>query len=622
MDERIRLVLETLGVDNVRQATRALRDIAEATDSFEGELAQLSRTVREGVEADMERFLVTLKDGRKVWNDSAEGIRQLGEAAGKAAGGTSGGRGIRNIQGQNLLALSYAVDDLQYGFRAIINNIPQIVQAFGFGAGAAGAVSIAVIGINTALTLLQNLLGDTEAKLKPFKDVLDDFAKGMGASNLETQKLNAEIEKLAKQAAPGWFQDITDNLPKIREAIKAQQELAAMQKEDQAEKAKREEFDRRVEQERLDKEKAGQVGDALAGVGPDGQVGLAQRLARDKMGKARGELMDDQLAMMEAAGNFGDIRDPLFGMAVPFLNRGGTQLFSSGAKRRAEERRAAAKTKLETDMSFDNEEVRKRAESIAGGTIEKARAGDPRAIAEVEAISPEVADLIRFDAEDKAFQASLSDRSKAVAERNERRAKKDAELGKSMQALFRGQDSDAAIREGRAARGARRPAIEDFERAPVRPDRDPEAEAKAAQEAAIRNQVLGMADPAAMAAARMFQAAQAGPRRNQVMQQLEKRDRAMFASALMERGMAPGAADEAAAQSIAGGSDTFADFAALTGKSLKNNQRALEASVLFIQKQRADIEQIQMQQEMILQQLNLMNGNDRQQARPPARVRN
>lgn len=625
MDERIRLVLETLGVENVRQATKALRDIAEATDSFEGEMAQLAKTVREGVEAPMERFLVTLKNGQKVWNDSAEGIRFLGEAAGKAAGGT---KGIGNLQGQNLLALSYAVDDLQYGFRAILNNIPQLVQAFGFGAGAAGAVSIAVIGINTALTFFQSLIGDTEAKLKPFKDVLEEFAKGMGASNLEVQNLNNEIEKLAKQAAPGWLQDITGNLPKIRDAIQAQRELVAMQKEDQAEKAKREEFDKRIEQEGLNKDKAGQVADALAGMGPDGQVGLAKKLSKDKLGKARGELMDEQLAAMEAAGNFADVRDPLFGAAVPFLNKGGTQLFSSGAKRRAEERKAAAKAKLETSMSFDNEETRKRAESIAGGTIEKARAGDERAMAEIEAISPEVADLIRFDAEDKTFQQSLSDRSKAIANRNEVRARRAKELAGNPPIdpalLAQRQKEIADIAAGEKRLGQMRPNADEFDAEQNRrifAERQKQTTAMA-EEAAIRNEVLGIADPATMAAARMGQAAQAGPYRDRVLRQLEQRDRAAFTNAMMQRGMGRGAAEEAAAQSIEGGKDTFADFASAAGKSLKNNLRASEAAAMFMQKQQAEIEDVNMRLELLMQQLNQMNGNDRQQARPPARVRN
>lgn len=49
---------------------------------------------------------------------------------------------------QSLLQLGYAIDDIQYGFRGIVNNIPQIVTAMGGGAGLAGGVAIAAVAIN------------------------------------------------------------------------------------------------------------------------------------------------------------------------------------------------------------------------------------------------------------------------------------------------------------------------------------------------------------------------------------------------------------------------------------------------------------------------------------------
>ena len=55
---------------------------------------------------------------------------------------TSAGAGL------GLSQLAYAVDDVQYGFNAIVNNIPQIVMGLGGGAGVAGAVGIAAVAIN------------------------------------------------------------------------------------------------------------------------------------------------------------------------------------------------------------------------------------------------------------------------------------------------------------------------------------------------------------------------------------------------------------------------------------------------------------------------------------------
>lgn len=49
---------------------------------------------------------------------------------------------------QGMLQLGYAIDDLQYGFRSIVNNIPQLVLGMGGTAGLAGAVAIAAVAVN------------------------------------------------------------------------------------------------------------------------------------------------------------------------------------------------------------------------------------------------------------------------------------------------------------------------------------------------------------------------------------------------------------------------------------------------------------------------------------------
>ena len=49
------------------------------------------------------------------------------------------------------MALSNAVQDVQYGFGGIVNNIPQIITGLGMGMGVAGAVQIAAVGIQFLL---------------------------------------------------------------------------------------------------------------------------------------------------------------------------------------------------------------------------------------------------------------------------------------------------------------------------------------------------------------------------------------------------------------------------------------------------------------------------------------
>jgi hypothetical protein len=55
------------------------------------------------------------------------------------------------------LYLSQAIEDAQYGFSAIVNNIPMIVMAMGGTGGLAGAVSILAVGANIALNHWESL---------------------------------------------------------------------------------------------------------------------------------------------------------------------------------------------------------------------------------------------------------------------------------------------------------------------------------------------------------------------------------------------------------------------------------------------------------------------------------
>ncbi len=50
--------------------------------------------------------------------------------------------------GRGLGQLAYAIDDVQYGFAAIVNNIPQIAMGLGAGAGVAGTLGILAVAIN------------------------------------------------------------------------------------------------------------------------------------------------------------------------------------------------------------------------------------------------------------------------------------------------------------------------------------------------------------------------------------------------------------------------------------------------------------------------------------------
>lgn len=78
-------------------------------------------------------------------------------AIASAAIGKSFGPG--SSAGMGLLYLGQTVDDLQYGFRAIVNNIPQVVMAMGGGAGLAGAVGVIAVVTNQVIQHWEELEG-------------------------------------------------------------------------------------------------------------------------------------------------------------------------------------------------------------------------------------------------------------------------------------------------------------------------------------------------------------------------------------------------------------------------------------------------------------------------------
>ena len=66
--------------------------------------------------------------------------------------------------GMGLMALGNAVDDLQYGFRSVVNNIPQMLYLMGASGGVAGAASIAAVAVNQLLQHWEQLADAMKAQ--------------------------------------------------------------------------------------------------------------------------------------------------------------------------------------------------------------------------------------------------------------------------------------------------------------------------------------------------------------------------------------------------------------------------------------------------------------------------
>lgn len=110
---------------------------------------------------------------------------QKGEQAGKkiAAGSCQGTAAVKNMGGGALQA-AYFFDDLQYGIKGVMNNIPSLVMGFGGSMGLAGALSIATL----AGAKLYDWLGASA-------DKSDELAKKQKQANKELAEFLRDAER-------------------------------------------------------------------------------------------------------------------------------------------------------------------------------------------------------------------------------------------------------------------------------------------------------------------------------------------------------------------------------------------------------------------------------------------
>ena len=182
-------------------ATAAQNAVAEIEKRFGGVDSVVAR-VDKGIVAfhrDLQDLNAAIaKGGPNVAHYQRELERLSGTMSGSGGGGRggAGGGGGRNV-GQAALEASRAIEDLQYGFNGIINNIPSLVMGLGAGAGVAGAFSlVAVAGYQVYKNAdsISAAFGGTAAETKvlkaQIKDLGDEFNKNLNA------KMQTGIDRL------------------------------------------------------------------------------------------------------------------------------------------------------------------------------------------------------------------------------------------------------------------------------------------------------------------------------------------------------------------------------------------------------------------------------------------
>jgi hypothetical protein len=133
-----------------RQAAQAARQAAQAQ----------AQAAKEAARAQVEARRAAIAAGSSTTVDvSAAGARMV--KGGR--GGRGGGGGLSGDNGLRLLVLGQFVDDLQYGLKAVVGQIPQLVGAFGGSAKLAGGIGIGAVIVNQAYGPIKKAIAELKA---------------------------------------------------------------------------------------------------------------------------------------------------------------------------------------------------------------------------------------------------------------------------------------------------------------------------------------------------------------------------------------------------------------------------------------------------------------------------
>ena len=204
-EEKIRLVLNVSGVQDVKGLKDEMQALADALGVVDTKFEQVEDSSAKA---------------RKKLDDAKESVGKKGGGTGAAAA---------------LLDLGYILDDVQYGFRGVVNNIPGFVQKMGLGAGVAGVAGIAAVAINQLIQSFPELT-DWMSKARP---KIEELVTAIGKQTAEVDRLKKEYEKL-KDVDKDTFANraklitVTEDLKVAEEALRKEKE--AMKAFEDAEK--------------------------------------------------------------------------------------------------------------------------------------------------------------------------------------------------------------------------------------------------------------------------------------------------------------------------------------------------------------------------------------------------
>ena len=187
---------------------------------------------------EIEIKLKSTLDGKGV-EEAKQKIDSLNKSTEQLSKGSQNAtKSIKNM-GQGMLQVAYFMDDVQYGIKGILNNIPGLVIGFGGGAGLAGALSLATLAGAKLYEWLSDGADKTDDLAKKMKErskeIAESYRQSIRESYLALQEFNKEERtKTVNEEYERYIKGITSEFEyqteELEKQIRLRREEAARQK--------------------------------------------------------------------------------------------------------------------------------------------------------------------------------------------------------------------------------------------------------------------------------------------------------------------------------------------------------------------------------------------------------
>lgn len=192
-------------------AAKAAADAAREAAAAEAKRGEAARATTPAVDA---AAAATNRQAR-AGDGAAQSTRNFTKAGEEAT------RPTRNAA-MGVLEVSRAYEDLQYGIRGVLNNIPSMVLAFGGGMGLAGVLSLAAV----AGSQLWNALSGDDGEKEKAIAAAEAATESMNKILAKYREMGVERAKLAQDNYLRALESESDEIAHQSEMLRAQIELA------------------------------------------------------------------------------------------------------------------------------------------------------------------------------------------------------------------------------------------------------------------------------------------------------------------------------------------------------------------------------------------------------------